>query len=218
MPDDPISLLLVLATLAFLGWFALGTQWNVRKGKAVLRWLQEGLPLVGERTTMNWVGSAALKLTIVKASAPFRSIETLALFEPRDVVFLWAWARARGRRDLLIVRAQLDSAPKFEFEVFDPHGWTTHHAESEMQKKNWAHLDLPATPSLLAYHSGNLDASVTKSLIDLATRAGGKLMRLSVRRNVPNLEIHWLLPDVKAQSSRDLFSKLRKLGEDVTRG
>src|SRR5574337_463851 len=41
MFDDPARNLFVLVVIVFLGWFALGTQLNVRRGNAVLRWLQE---------------------------------------------------------------------------------------------------------------------------------------------------------------------------------
>src|SRR5436190_18561166 len=43
-------------------WFALGTQRNIRKGNAVLAWLQGGLPILGRRTTVRWLGSSAVEL------------------------------------------------------------------------------------------------------------------------------------------------------------
>jgi hypothetical protein len=218
MTDNLGLVLLVLLGLAFVGAFFGGTQWNVRKGTAALKWLQQGLPLVGERTTMRWVGTAAVALNIAKAKDPFRSAETLILLEPRDVLFLWAFFRARGRRDLLIFRTQLQSAPKFELEAFDPRAWATDSVERDAQKKNWTRLELPASQSLRAYYSGAGGATSAKPLIDLATRAGGKLVRLSVHRSVPNLEIHWQLPEAAAHPARDLFLKVRQISEDVMRG
>jgi len=35
-----------LVVLIVVGWFALGTQANVRAGDRVLNWLRDGLPLV----------------------------------------------------------------------------------------------------------------------------------------------------------------------------
>jgi len=220
MPDlETLALpLATLAALVVVGWFALGTQANVRAGDRVLKWLRDGLPLVGEKTTLHWMGSSVMQLKIAKAKAPFRNIETLVVFEPRDVFFLWLWARVSGRRDLFIFRSQLNAAPGFELEVFDPKGWTTHKTERDVQKKNWTRLDLPNIPSLHAYYSGSAGAGAAESLTALATRAGGKLVRLSVHRNVPNVEVHWLLPDTKTDSAHSLFSNLRQIGEQVMRG
>ncbi len=213
MTDSPLFSLLLLVTLIVLGSFAIGTHLNVRKGDAILKWMRQGLPLIGERTTMRWLGSSVMELKIAKANAPFRNTETLAVFEPRDVLIWWLWSRARGRRDLLIFRAQLNTSPKFELEAFDPKGWTTHHTERDVKKKNWKSIEV-GDPSLLAYHSG-ARAEQVKPLIDLATRAGGKLVRLSVHRNVPNLELHWLLPDSSKFSAREMFLKIRQIADEV---
>jgi hypothetical protein len=215
MPDYIGFALFVAAVLIFLGWFFVGTQWNVRKGDTVLKWLREGLPLLGERTTMRWLGSSVVELKIAKAKDPFRNVETLIVFEPRDVLFLWAYYRLRGRRDLIIFRTQLRAVPTYELEAFDPKGWSTSHIERNARGKNWTQLDLSATAhsQFLAYYSGE-PTTAPKPLIDLASQTGGKLIRLSIHRSVPNLEVHWLLPDVSSRpTARDMFTKLRQLGE-----
>lgn len=219
MPDLE-TLALPLATLAVLivvGWFALGTQANVRAGDRALKWLRDGLPLIGEKTTLHWMGSSVLQLKMAKAKEPFRNTETLFVFEPRDVLFLWLLARAQGRRDLMIFRGTLSAAPSFELEVFDPKGWTTHSTERDVQKKNWTRVDLAGYPDLRAYYSGAAGAFAAKALTTLATRAGGRLVRLSIHRNVPNVEAHWLLPN-QTVAARDFFARLRELGEEAIRG
>ncbi len=215
MPDNLLVPAVMLLVLAFMGWFVVGTQWNVRQGDRVLKWLRQGLPLVGERSTMRWLGSSVVELKMAKAKDPFRTAETLIVFEPRDVAFLWAWARLRGRRDLLIFRSQLRSAPTFEMEVFDPHGWTAPNLRQKV--KEWTPLDLSAMSSMVGYYSGNLDPQVAKRLVDTAARSGGKLMRVSVHRSVPNLEVHWLLPNPGTCSARDLFLKVRQLSEEAVK-
>ena len=94
----------ILGVLLVVGWFAAGTHFNVRKGEAALRWLQDGLPLVGEKTTLRWLGSSAIELKIADAKPPFREAEVVVVLEPRDVPILWWFARLRGRRDLLMPR------------------------------------------------------------------------------------------------------------------
>ncbi len=216
MPETLVLPLFLLAMLVFLGWFAVGTTWNVRRGDVMLKWLRQGLPLVGERTTMRWLGSSVLELKINKSRDPFRTLETLIAFEPRDVVFLWALARLRGRRDVLILRAQLRSTPDFELEAFVPHGWTAPRGANSLQARGWTPLPLTDHRNLTAFYSGEQGAQV-QPLVDLAARACPGLVRLAVHRSVPNLELHWLLPDPAACPARDLFLKVRQLGEDVLR-
>ena len=218
MPESLMFPFLLLIALVVVGGFALGTGWNVRKGDVVLKWLREGLPLIGERTTLRWLGSSVVELKMAKAKDPYRNVETLIVFEPRDVIILWAWSRLQGRRDLLIFRGHLNAAPRYEVEIFDPKGWTTHHTERDVLKKNWTRADLSNTSSLMAYYSGSGGAEAAKSLTDVATRAGGKLVRLSVHLDMPNIEAHWLLPDPTAYSARNLFSSLLQIGEQVIRG
>ena len=114
----------IIVVIAVVGWFALATQRNVRKGNDALRWLQDGLKLLGEKTNLRWLGSSVVELTIPSAKEPFRQAEVVVVLEPRDVPFLWWYYRARGRRDLLIVRGQLRRTPGFEFEALDPRCWT----------------------------------------------------------------------------------------------
>lgn len=216
IPDNITFTLLLLVAVVFLGSFAVGTHLNVRKGNQILSWLQSGLPVLGERTTMRWMGSSVMELKIAKAKTPFRNAETLAVFEPRDVPVLWAISRAQGRRDMLIFRAQMEATPRFELEAFDPKGWTTHNTERDVKKKHWTPLNLGSNSTVLAYYSGQ-DGATAKPLIDLAQRAGGALVRLSLHRTVPNLEMHVRLPNLKSQSAESLFQAMKQIAQASSR-
>ncbi len=218
MPEEWLLPIVMAIAVLVLGSFALGTQWNVRQGDRVMRWMREGMSLIGERTTYRWLGSSVIELKIAKALGAFRNTETLIVFEPRDIILLWGWSRWRGRRDLIIFRAQLQTAPGFEAEIFDPKGWTTHHTERDLKAKHWAKADLTAQPTLTAYHSAKGNAATLNQLTASATQLGGKLIRLSVHRDVPNLEIHWLLPDLKTKTASQVFSELQQIASDVMRG
>ena len=214
MPQDWQFTILLLIAVLFLGWFAVGTHLNVRKGNQILKWIQTGLPLLGERTTIPWMGSSVMELKIAKAKTPFRNVETLAVFEPRDVPVLWGLTRWRGRRDLLIIRAHMEAAPAFELEVFDPKGWTTSNTARDLKQKQWTPLNLGTSSMLQAYYSGAEGMTAAKPLIDLAQRAGGSLVRLSLHRTIPNLEMHLRLPDLNSQSAQNLFQNVRQIAQN----
>src|SRR3989441_11552050 len=145
-----IALAVVLLAVA---WFALGLQWNLRKGNTLLRWLQGGLPLLGRRTTMRWLGSSVVELKIAQPTDPFLDAEVLVVLEPRDVGLLWGWGRLHGRRDFLILRARLVQPPRFEVEAGDRRGWTGRDALQRLALAEWQRADW-GDPDVQVAHSG----------------------------------------------------------------
>ena len=56
--------LVAIVAVAVVAWFSAGTIWNVRKGRELMRWMQGGLPALGHRTTVRWLGSTAVEMVI----------------------------------------------------------------------------------------------------------------------------------------------------------
>jgi hypothetical protein len=209
------SSLLLLAVVVVLLWFALGTGRNIRKGNELLRWLQGGLPLLGRRTTLRWLGSSAVRLEIVDPVAPFREAEVVVVLEPRDVGVLWAWARAHRRRDFLIVRARLERAPRFELEAADLHGWTGRTALRDMDPDAWSFADWTDPPIRVA-HGPGADPAATRGMWDRLAKASGGIWRLSIRRAPPHLEVHVLPPDTDAVTAEGLFRTVAEMARAAT--
>jgi hypothetical protein len=202
--------LFVFVVIFIVGWFAVGTHYNVRKGEDALRWLQQGLPLVGQKTTMRWLGSSVVELKIQQAKAPFRDAEVLVVLEPRDVALLWWIARLRGRRDLLVFRGALQRAPRLEFVAADHNAWVLGGNDPRMKAEQW---DSQSVPPLTIHSPANF--SVAAALANLAATDRCPVVRLSVRRTAPNLEVQWRLADVRRQSSRDMIETVRRLAESA---
>jgi hypothetical protein len=207
--------LLILVAFLVLGWFALGTQLNIRRGNRLLRWLGQGLPLVGERTTLRWLGSSAIELKVQTALAPLRSAEVFIVLEPRDLPVLWWLFRARGRRDLLIVRAELHAAPRVELEVFRPGAWSARGRARALGREHWMPVPLPlplpttSGSPLVAYAPRPADA--TADLLPLVPGAEGSLVRVAVRRSAPHLEVHWELRELERLDARAVLETFQRL-------
>jgi hypothetical protein len=202
--------LFVFVVIFIVGWFAVGTHYNVRKGEDALRWLQQGLPLVGEKTTMRWLGSSVVELKIQQAKAPFRDAEVLVVLEPRDVALLWGIARLRGRRDLFVFRGALQRTPRVELVAADHHAWVLGGNDPRMKAEPWSSQSFPP---LTIYSPASVSAAA--ALANLASADGRPLVRLSVWRTAPHLEVQWRLADVRRQSPRDLIETVRRLAESV---
>ncbi|MGH2384997.1 MAG: hypothetical protein ACRDGB_08125 [Candidatus Limnocylindria bacterium] len=218
MPDLPAfgaSLAFALLAAVML-WFAFGTQRNIRRGNDLLRWLQDGLPLLGERTTLRWLGSSVVELRITEPEAPFRDAQLLIVLEPRDLGALWALAHRRGRRDFLIVRARLARAPRFRVDLADSQSWTMGDV-----RHRWAGEDAGTTWSgtwggttFEARHDPAVSIEELREWWELLAGVSGGVWRISVSPIVPQLELH-LLPPPDGVSSRRLMEAVRDVARSV---
>jgi hypothetical protein len=199
--------LFIVVVIFVVGWFAAGTHYNVRKGDQTLRWLQQGLPLIGEKTTLRWLGSSVVELKIHQAKAPFREAEVVLVLEPRDVALLWWIARLRGRRDLFIFRATLNKRPRIELEAHDPKSWTLGPPEKH---EGWESVTAPEP--LVAHASQRRSAS---DVLSAAALDGCPPVRFTLRATVPHLEAQWLLNDIRKHEPREIFEALRGIAERV---
>lgn len=199
------ALLVGLLAVVML-WFAFGTQRNIRRGNAILTWLQGGLPQLGSRTTLRWLGSSAVELGIAEAAAPFRDAEVVVVLEPRDVGLLWAYGHARGRRDFVIVRANLRRAPRFGLQVVDPHGWT---APRDGPADGWEPIAWP--DGFPAHASAGADvAPAREAWADLREQTDG-VWRLAIQPVIPHLEVHLRPPAPARVPAARLVGTIRGL-------
>ena len=116
--------LIAVAAIVIVAWFAAGTIWNIRRGRALMLWMQDGLAALGQRTTVRWLGSTAVEMAIRDGKPPFAAVTLVIFLEARDVFWMWGLGRLRGRRDILIIRGALRKAPPVEFDAFDPESWS----------------------------------------------------------------------------------------------
>jgi hypothetical protein len=193
-------------------WFAIGTQRNIRKGNEILRWLQTGLPMLGRKATMRWLGSSAVELGIANAEAPFREATVVIVLEPRDVSVLWVYARSRGRRDFLIVRANLRRPPRFSMDVGDPSGWT---GRPETGGPDWRTDDWP--DGCIALAGPGADEALIRSAWDVLGKASDGVWRLTVQPVVPHLEVHLRPPAVARVASDRVIAPIRDLATQLAR-
>lgn len=214
MFDTPGTSILILAVIVFLGWYAVGTQYNVRRGTSALKWIQKGLPAMGEKATLRWLGSSVVELKIAKAKDPFRSSEMLVVLEPRDVPVLWWWGRTRGRRDMMIIRGQLRAAPHFDLEARGSKVWGPGELKREVTPK-WTAVQGGVANDMSADYRGEISPFAINRLIVAASMDGVKLTRLAIRRAVPNLELQFVLPKFEEVASQRVFGSVRDLAQEI---
>ena len=77
--------LLILGVVVVMLWFAFGTSRNITRGNDLLRWLQGGLPHLGRKTTLRWLGSSAVELRCTESAEPVKEVTVVTILEPRDI-------------------------------------------------------------------------------------------------------------------------------------
>ncbi len=214
--DQLAQSILVGLVIVVMGWFAFGVVRNIRLGNAVMKWMRDGLPKIGERTTLRWLGSSAVDLNLVKARAPFKSMQLLVVMEPRDVPWFWLIAHARGRRDMLIIRGQLMSAPPYEFDLLAPGSWSESERAGGGEARQWNTEPLETMNFRAPQQTRSLSRSLATPLLQAAQQVYPTVWRLSTRRGDPNLELHVPLPDPRRLDAVQFFDALRSLAEQVS--
>jgi hypothetical protein len=210
--------ILVAAVIVFMGWFAIGVVYNLRRGDALLKWMRNGLPSIGQKTTFRWLGTSVAELVLAHAKNPFRRLEVLLVLKPRDVFWMTLMAALQGRSDIVIFRGQLTTAPHVDLELLDPTSWSGRSIQGQLQDRNWEAqsyrgLQLMAPTGLLELAAQTLDR-LTLPMEKLSSRYA----RFSVRRDAsqPNLEVHVPFPAYRTLDARQYFEALRGLARAVS--
>lgn len=208
--------ILVVVAVLVMGWFALGTIYNLRRGNSLLHWIRGGLPIIGEKTTFRWMGTSVAQMGIEKAKKPFRRMDVLAVLAPRDVPWMWIMAYHRGRQDTLIFRGQLSSIPCVDLELADQSCWTGRDALKKASEQGWDSQSYPNGLLLMA-PPGQLPlaAQVLAAVETSARQLAPRLWRLGLRKDSPHLEIHLSFPDKSNSDAGQWFEHLRELARAV---
>jgi hypothetical protein len=186
-----VAAVATVLVIVVLLWFTVGTQRNIRRGNELLAWLQGGLPLLGRRTTLRWFGSSAVRLDIAEPSPPFEAVQVSVVLEPRDLGWLWAWARRRGRRDFLVLRGTLPRPPRFELEAGGRRGWTGRDALDRLDEAHWVRDEWrdDGGPIEVA-HSEGADLEPVRRGWDALAAEARTVWRLSIRTVPSQVEAH----------------------------
>ena len=196
-----------------MGWFAFGIIYNLRRGDSLLRWMQQGLPRLGERTTFRWLGSSVAELVIAQAKRPFRRAEIMVVLAPRDVPWNWLMAHLRGRRDTLILRLHLLNPPLLDMELADPRSWTGRTICHQLNGRNWENRIQPGELRLMAPKGLlNLAETTLGRLKEPLQRLSPRYFRLGLRKEAPQLEVHIPFPQ-KNGDAGEFFKVLQELGQ-----
>ncbi len=207
--------IILAAVVVFMGWFGLGMIYNLRRGDRILRWMQDGLPLIGQRTTFRWLGSSVAEMGIAKAKRPFHRMDVLLVLKPRDVFWMALLALIQGRDDMIIFRAALSTPPLLDLELADPKSWTGRDVLRKLAQRGWEVTNYQGMRLMAPRGLLQLAIETMDRLSGPMQALSPRYIRLSLRKTAPNIEIHLPFPNPSQTDARAYFESLCDLGRAV---
>jgi hypothetical protein len=210
--------ILVVAFVIIMGWFAFGVIYNLRRGDAILKWMQNGLPSIGQKTTFRWLGTSVAELVIAHAKKPFRRLETVLVLKPRDVFWMTIMAYFQGRDDMVIFRAQLSTAPLLDLELVDAKTWSGRNSLKQIVERKWESKSYQGMQLLAPQGLLDLATTVLDRLAIPMEKLSPRYARFSLRRDAsrPNLELHLPFPAYRTSDATHYFGALRELALTIS--
>lgn len=202
---------IVIVLGAFLAlWFAFASAYNRRLGVRTYRWIQAGAKTFGGISEGRWFGSSGSggRLTVAKAARPFRRVEIAFLLETRELLPLWLLNRLRGRRDYMIVKADLRSAPRGDVEILPGDSRRFGAMGSTSGGEAWSMVESSLPAGFAAARRGRETDAWIESVSPLLASDGGSIRRLSVARTSPHVIAEINLPLLMTAPAPEFFARL----------
>lgn len=206
-------LLVVLAGI-FLIWYFVGAALTRRRLAAAATWVNRGLDVYRQaepertRASIKWLSTNAFNIALESARPPCSEVVATVLLQSRDMVTMWLIDRVTGRRDLLMLRFDLDRQPIWGVELFRRRSVLAGEATRLVKREGWR-VEPTADRGTLAAHGGGKASDLCHELLEILGEERRRLVRLSVRRQSPHLTLALDLPD---PASSDPLATMR-LGE-----
>jgi hypothetical protein len=199
--------ILIVLALVMLLWYAVGTWYSRRQGIRTLNWLREGLRLVGGQLQAAWIGSAAsgARIVVNQPDPPFRQLEIVFLLESRELLPLWLVNLLRGKRDELIIKAQIRSPQTGGVEVVPP-GSRLERSLRQDGQSSWQWQDGPH--GLRIAYRGRQGKALSAAVIPFLQSYGLSLRRFSWRKEKPHLLLRIRSAGLINRPPTDFFTDL----------
>ncbi|TKJ28675.1 MAG: hypothetical protein CEE40_11115 [Chloroflexi bacterium B3_Chlor] len=207
----------VIAFCIVLGiWFVVGWQMNRRHGRRLLEWIIRGLRASGGQITASRLGLSGFQVNVHDAQAPFKSIETTVLLQPREILLLWIFNLLRGGADYFVLNGTLRASPRGEVEVTSKGGSFAKPLLKELNEKTWTSQETDS--GLIIASRGKQGEKLAEAISPLVEDLRPRLLRLSLSKKAPHLLVNLSLADLDEQSALLLLSSLRDLAQTVAGG
>jgi hypothetical protein len=214
--SDPATQAVIAFCIVLGIWFVIGWQMNRRHGRRLLEWIIRGLRASGGQITASRLGLSGFQVNVHDAQAPFKSIETTVLLEPREVLLLWMLNYLRGGADYFVLNGTLRASPRSEVEVTTKGRRFAKPLLKELNEKTWTRQETDS--GLIIASRGKQGQKLAEAISPLVEDLRPRLLRLSLSKKAPHLLVNLSLADLDEESALLLLSSVRDLAQTVSAG
>ena len=177
-------------TVSLIALYALGSIWNRRIQRSFWRELRTVLKRYSRRVSFKSLGSSGFKAAFRPSSGPLKKVEISLVLLAREMPLYLLAAYATGRRDMMIVKANLAERPDFQLEVFGKGA----RLEREITVKEGLFKPvkvggLGRYVNVLSDKPGKASELLSGEVLECLTALRGCLERFSVSRREPHVLI-----------------------------
>ncbi len=221
MTDSLLTNILIYICGVLILWYFAGTSMNRRRARDLAQTLASTLPELGEGFgMMQGRPNQALKTSVVKPRAPYSRVTIHLVLEAREILFLWLINRyVRGKRDQLVVHAELLSPPAHGLLLADPETQLGRLALEKAREHGRIAEPLAVRNGLTLqrWGQGKVDEKLAVDFARNGIRPGYPLWVLRAQRSSPQLLLICGLESSDADEMRLMFRRFRLLAIDITK-
>lgn len=196
-------------SIVLIVWYVIAGYLNRKKGIQIYRWLREGLETLGEVSNVHWIGSSGSggQINLISAAPPFQSLEATFLLASREILPLWLFNLYRGKRDELILKADLRQPPALEIEVARKGDKEFSRLLALEQKLPFSQL--PAPEGYQLAYRGRKKPGKIENLEGLLEMSLGMVRKISLQRKKTHLVLLVSLAELPDHPAGDFFTSLQ---------
>lgn len=183
----------------------------------MLEWAREGIQDLGGRAAWRSLGTSGFQVAIKGAKHPFKWIEMTVLLESREMHLVWLFNHLRGRRDLMLLKADLRTGPKTEVEIVPKKGRITRKILNAIEEENWARGEIEGT-NLMVLRKGKDMAGWAERLAPLLREHAHYVLRISLRKRSPHLLANFSLSGLERVPAEETFGLLKEIVKMASSG
>lgn len=214
---ESVGIYLVVALAGiFLIWYLAGAYLTRRRLARASTWVYRGLDHYSHPTpkrtkaSIKWLSTNAFNILLQDARPPMSEVVVTVLLQSRDMISVWLIDWFTGRRDLLMLRFDLDRQPIWGVEIFRRRSLLAGDARRQVTDAGWP-VEPTGDPEVLTAHGGGRAEDLCRELLTTLGDGRWGLIRLSVRRQSPHLTLAVDLPDLATTDPLEVM----RLGESL---
>ena len=210
--SDLTTQAVIALSIALVVWYFMGSQINRRRAGSSLRWIREGVQVLGGQATMRPLGTSGFQVNVEKTKGPFKKVEMMVLLESREMLLFWIFNRLRGQRDLLVLKSDLRARPKTELEVIRKGARMAKKALKAIDDETWVREEIEDGKLIMA-HRGKARPGLSEKLTPLLREYTPYILTVSLRKSSPHLLANLSLSGLEKVTAEALFGLLKEMVE-----